>query len=165
MGLRFRRTLRLLPGVRVNLSKSGASLSLGGRGATVNLSSRGVRRTVGLPGTGLSYSDFRRYASKKPRAAPRPRSRTASVLCAACGRELGTNPTCRRCLPVERPGKNFQRGVVATLVLAASCAGCLVCTKLAADAGTEATTSPKVAAPVASAPAPPAVRPPEPRRR
>lgn len=56
MGLRFRRSVKLMPGVRVNFSGSGASLSLGGRGATVNLSSRGTRTTVGLPGTGLSYS-------------------------------------------------------------------------------------------------------------
>ena len=57
MPLRFRRSLRLFPGVRVNFGKKGASLSLGGRGATVNLSERGTRATVGLPGTGISYSE------------------------------------------------------------------------------------------------------------
>ncbi len=56
MGFRFRRSVRLLPGVRVNFSKSGVSTSLGVRGATINLSKRGTRATVGLPGTGLSYS-------------------------------------------------------------------------------------------------------------
>lgn len=56
MGFRFRRSLRLAPGLRINLSKSGASLSVGGRGATVNFGPRGTRLTVGLPGTGLSYS-------------------------------------------------------------------------------------------------------------
>jgi hypothetical protein len=56
MGLRFRRSVKLMPGIRVNFSGSGASLSLGGRGATINVSSRGTRATVGLPGTGLSYS-------------------------------------------------------------------------------------------------------------
>src|SRR5690349_12994422 len=55
MGFRFRRTVRLLPGVRANLSKSGVSLSLGGPGATVNLAPRGARATFGLPGTGMSY--------------------------------------------------------------------------------------------------------------
>jgi Protein of unknown function (DUF4236) len=56
VGFRFRRSIRLLPGLRVNLSKSGTSVSLGGHGATVNVSKRGTRATVGLPGTGISYS-------------------------------------------------------------------------------------------------------------
>jgi hypothetical protein len=57
VGWRYRSSIRLLPGLRVNLSKSGASLSLGRRGATVNLGRRGIRGTVGLPGTGISYSE------------------------------------------------------------------------------------------------------------
>jgi len=55
MGFRFYKGLRLLPGVRVNFSKRGASLSLGGRGLSVNLSPSGVRTTVGVPGSGVSY--------------------------------------------------------------------------------------------------------------
>ncbi len=56
MGFRFRRSLRIAPGVRVNLSRSGPSLSLGTRGMTVNVGQRGTRMTVGLPGSGISYS-------------------------------------------------------------------------------------------------------------
>jgi hypothetical protein len=56
MGFRFRRSVRIMPGVRLNLSKSGISTSLGGRGATLNIGRRGTRATVGIPGTGLSYS-------------------------------------------------------------------------------------------------------------
>ena len=56
MGLRFRKSIKICKGVKVNLSKSGLSLSLGGKGYTCNLSNRGVRHTLGLPGTGLSYS-------------------------------------------------------------------------------------------------------------
>ncbi len=55
MGFRFRRSVRLFPGVRINLSKSGASLTAGVRGAHINLSKTGVHETIGLPGTGLSY--------------------------------------------------------------------------------------------------------------
>jgi len=58
MGFRFRRSLRLAPGIRINLSKTGASLSLGRRGATLNFSGRGTKATVGLPGSGLSYSEM-----------------------------------------------------------------------------------------------------------
>ena len=57
MGLRYRGSIRLGRGLRINLSKSGASLSVGGRGATVNLGRHGIRTTVGLPGSGLSYSE------------------------------------------------------------------------------------------------------------
>jgi hypothetical protein len=57
MGFRFRKSVKLLPGVRVNFSKSGTSLSVGGKGATTNFSKRGTRVTVGIPGTGISYSE------------------------------------------------------------------------------------------------------------
>jgi hypothetical protein len=56
MGFRFRRSIRLAPGLRINLSKSGGSLSVGRRGAMLNFSGRGTKVTVGLPGSGLSYS-------------------------------------------------------------------------------------------------------------
>ena len=56
MGLRFRNSFQLFPGVRLNLSGSGISASFGLPGATLNVSRRGLRSTVGLPGSGLSYS-------------------------------------------------------------------------------------------------------------
>lgn len=58
MGFRFRKTISILPGLRLNISKSGVSTSIGRPGATVNIGRRGVRGTVGLPGTGMSYSDM-----------------------------------------------------------------------------------------------------------
>jgi hypothetical protein len=54
-GLRFQKRLNILPGVRVNLSKSGASTSIGPRGADVNIGRDGVTTNAGIPGTGLSY--------------------------------------------------------------------------------------------------------------
>ena len=54
-GLRFRKQIGVLPGVKVNLSKTGVSTSLGGHGATVNLGTRTRTVTLGIPGTGLSY--------------------------------------------------------------------------------------------------------------
>lgn len=64
MGFRFRKTIKLLPGLRLNLSKSGVSASVGKAGATVNVSDKGVRGTVGLPGTGISYTE--RLATGEP---------------------------------------------------------------------------------------------------
>jgi hypothetical protein len=54
-GVRFRKTITILPGVKINLSKTGVSTSLGGNGATVNVGTRSRTVTLGIPGTGLSY--------------------------------------------------------------------------------------------------------------
>ena len=55
MGLRFRRRLQIFPGLYLNFSGSGVSVTLGVPGANVNLSKRGIEGTAGLPGTGLHY--------------------------------------------------------------------------------------------------------------
>lgn len=56
MGLRFYRRVRLVPGVHVNFSRSGPSLTVGVRGAHVTVGKRGVTRTIGLPGSGIFYT-------------------------------------------------------------------------------------------------------------
>lgn len=59
MGFNFRKSLKIAPGVCLNITKKGvSSVSLGGKGARVNLGKKGTRTTVGMPGTGLSYSSF-----------------------------------------------------------------------------------------------------------
>lgn len=55
MGFRFRKSIKIMPGIRVNLSKSGVSTSIGRPGLTVNLKKGKTATTVGIPGTGLSY--------------------------------------------------------------------------------------------------------------
>src|SRR3546814_17275303 len=74
MGFRFSKRITLLPGVRMNLSKSGASLSVGPRGASVTMGKRGVYGNVGLPGSGLSYRERLDKPNRPERApaAPRP---------------------------------------------------------------------------------------------
>jgi len=56
MSFRFFRRVRLLPGVHLNLSRSGGSISAGPRGAKVTVGPRGTRATAGLPGTGMHWS-------------------------------------------------------------------------------------------------------------
>jgi len=56
MAFRFWRRIRIAPGVTLNLSKSGGSLSFGPRGARFTIGPRGKRATVGIPGTGLFYT-------------------------------------------------------------------------------------------------------------
>lgn len=59
MGFNFRKSIKIMPGVRVNLTKKGvSSVSVGKNGARVNVGKKGTRTTVGLPGTGLSYSSY-----------------------------------------------------------------------------------------------------------
>jgi hypothetical protein len=55
MGFRFRRSIKLLPGIRLNFGKRGVSTSIGVRGAHVTFGKSGTRTTVGLPGSGLSF--------------------------------------------------------------------------------------------------------------
>ena len=55
MPFRFQKRISILPGVRINLSKSGVSTSLGPRGADVNIGRDGVTANAGIPGTDLSY--------------------------------------------------------------------------------------------------------------
>lgn len=55
MGFGFRKSIKILPGVRVNVGRSGVSTTIGGRGASVNIGKRGTYLNTGVPGTGLSY--------------------------------------------------------------------------------------------------------------
>jgi hypothetical protein len=56
VGFRFYRRVHLFPGVSVNLSRSGPSLSVGVRGAHVTVGPGRITKTVGLPGTGIFYT-------------------------------------------------------------------------------------------------------------
>jgi hypothetical protein len=58
MALRFRRSIKLFPGLRLNFGRRGISASIGVRGAHVTCGPTGTRTTVGLPGSGLSYTHF-----------------------------------------------------------------------------------------------------------
>jgi len=58
MPLRFRRTIKIAPGVKLNLSKGGVSTTVGTKNLHFNFGKRGVKRTVSIPGTGLSEVDY-----------------------------------------------------------------------------------------------------------
>lgn len=58
MGFRYRKSVKIAPGVRMNFSKSGASVSVGGKGGHVTVNSKGETRVgASIPGTGVSYSE------------------------------------------------------------------------------------------------------------
>lgn len=69
MGFRFRRRVRIAPGVFLNVSKSGLGMSVGPRGLKAGVGTRGQHYSIGAPGTGLHY----RKEHRNPGAPSRPR--------------------------------------------------------------------------------------------
>ena len=55
MSFRFQRRIKILPGLRLNVSKTGFSWTVGTRGASVTARDGKLTGNVGIPGTGLSY--------------------------------------------------------------------------------------------------------------
>ena len=115
MSLRFRRSIKIAPGIRLNLTKTGVGLTAGVRGAHYSVNTSGaVTRTIGLPGTGLYYQD-RHGASRREGGSAR----------AAAGRTGPAVPGVPAVSPaslVPRPGlfasgaeKAYHRGVLAYL--------------------------------------------------
>lgn len=78
MGLRFRKSVKIAPGVRVNFSKKGVGMSVGTKGARYSVHSSGRRTTtVGLPGTGLYYTSSKGGSRKKSTGGAAPSSSLA----------------------------------------------------------------------------------------
>ena len=67
--MRFRKSVKLCKGVRLNFSGSGVSMSLGVRGASVSVGKRGAYLNYGIPGTGLY--DRVKIASGAPVSRPK----------------------------------------------------------------------------------------------
>ena len=56
MGIRFRKSINLGKGFRINMSKTGPGFSWGGKGFRLTKTAKGnIRGTAYIPGTGLSY--------------------------------------------------------------------------------------------------------------
>ena len=53
MSWRFRKTFKVMPGVKLNLTRHGLSATLGGAPFSLNVGPRGVYRNVSIPGTGI----------------------------------------------------------------------------------------------------------------
>lgn len=65
MGIRFRKRIKILPGVNVSFSKSGISTTVGIKGASVNIGKNGVYGNAGIPGTGIYMRE--KLSGKKKR--------------------------------------------------------------------------------------------------
>src|SRR5579862_3404112 len=53
MSWRFRKSFKVLPGVKLNLTARGLSATIGAAPFSVNVGPRGVYRSISIPGTGL----------------------------------------------------------------------------------------------------------------
>lgn len=69
MGLRVRKSIKIAPGVKINLGKKSAGISLGGKGFHYTVNSSGRKTTtVGIPGTGINYSTTSRKKHSNAKA-------------------------------------------------------------------------------------------------
>ncbi|MBB3232061.1 DUF4236 domain-containing protein [Halomonas stenophila] len=86
MALRFRKRIKLAPGLSLNLTKSGIGASVGPRGAKIRISKRGVHAHAGIPGTGLSYRtrldipSGRKHSRRSSGGTPGPAKRLEELL-------------------------------------------------------------------------------------
>lgn len=61
MGTRFRKSKQILPGVKLNVTKKGIGVSVGGKVAGISVNSQGdVTKRASIPGTGISFVDRKR---------------------------------------------------------------------------------------------------------
>ena len=74
MGFRFRRSFSIIPGIRLNLGKTGTSWSFGRRGFHYTIGKTGTRTTIGIPGTGLSHTTFNKYNTSQSASQTPPHS-------------------------------------------------------------------------------------------
>lgn len=64
MAWRYRKYIKIAPGVKMNLSKGGVSATFGGKGASVSVGKNGAYLNTGIPGTGL-YNRQKLFSNKK----------------------------------------------------------------------------------------------------
>jgi len=113
----FRKSITLGPGIRLNLGKKSASISVGGAGYRYNVSTTGRSTTsINIPGTGISYKDSkgggsrtRSTTTRRPSTASKsttaraPRKTTTKVPSRTSSRPRKTPaPPARATLPVSR---------------------------------------------------------------
>ena len=53
MAWKFRKRIKIAPGVTINVSRSGVSTTIGPKGASVNIGKKGTYLNTGIPGTGI----------------------------------------------------------------------------------------------------------------
>jgi len=66
MGLRFTKHIKLSKHIRLNISKLGVGISGGIKGTRISYNPKtGIRRSIGIPGSGIYYSDQHKLKNNK----------------------------------------------------------------------------------------------------
>ena len=111
MGLRYRKSIKIAPGVKVNLNRKSASVTIGGKGVHKTFNSNGQTTTsVNLPVKGLSYTDRKSSTASKRKSTA---SGSSSVLAS------------HKLLFQTRPPLAFLLSVLLSLLLASLLLGLL----------------------------------------
>lgn len=80
MAVQVRKSIQLMPGVRMNISKSGVGYSVGGKGYRVTHAANGrITRTISIPGTGIRDVTTIRPATRRTRPAAQPSARVTAA--------------------------------------------------------------------------------------
>lgn len=145
MGFRYRKSINLGGGARLNLSKSGVGFSVGTKGARLTKTARGTTRsTLSIPGSGITYVSETGKSGKgrkntvgscdrletagahglpdtqEQTGSVCPEAETKRIFCAHCGQELsGGARFCSSCGHQIGQGKAAKKqpspGVLLTL--------------------------------------------------
>ena len=77
MGMRFKKSKKIAPGIKLNVSNKSVGVSVGGKGVHHSVSSSGRKTTtVSAPGTGLSYVKTSGGGSRKRKSSKKAQSGT-----------------------------------------------------------------------------------------
>jgi hypothetical protein len=101
--MRFHRSIKIFPGLRLNLSKSGLGLTAGVRGLKVGIDAKGRSYVnAGIPGTGLSVRQYAKTDALPRGASPtlQPPAHRELPASTACPLDTGTESKMRRTMGV-----------------------------------------------------------------
>lgn len=85
MGFRFRRSKKIAPGLRVNISKSGPSLTVGGKHLHTTVGHGRVTNSVRTPVKGLYYSSTKSTRGKRVSAGNKARTKSSGGILGIVG--------------------------------------------------------------------------------
>jgi hypothetical protein len=127
MAWRFRKSFKILPGVRVNIGKRGiSSASIGPHGFTTSVGKSGVFQNTSVPGTGLSYRQRLSGASSGSRSAMALGATAGVLLMAIVGLCIVASIVGRRSSPpAAQPARLLSNLPGLTATPAAPTAGAL----------------------------------------
>jgi hypothetical protein len=103
LGLRFRRSWSVLPGIRLNLGLKSGSVSFGTRGLHYTVGTSGSRITAGIPGTGLFWTQ----KLKSPFSAAPPQQGTQNPLASSATAQAPQAQQTRTVAPPQSAGAQF----------------------------------------------------------